>query len=100
MDPPPRASQSSGSLLESRLQREQSERERAAALIAQRKKEKEMAMRGSETPSSVAPSEGGYGDLYNKMDVEEAARRRRGEAGQWRNHVRRWDGSQGRGQRW
>ncbi len=101
MNPPPRpASSTSSSLLDSRLQREQSERERAAALIARRKREKEMAMRGSETPSTIAAPEESYGSLYNKVDVEEAAKRRRGDAAQWRSRVKHWDGSEGGGRRW
>lgn len=100
MDPPPRPTSSSNSLLDSRLQREQSERERASALIARRKREKELAMRGSETPSTVAAPEDGYRNLYNKSDVEEATRRRRTDTAQWRNRVKHWDGTEGDGRRW
>ncbi|KAI5992150.1 hypothetical protein EDD15DRAFT_2388324 [Pisolithus albus] len=52
-----------------RLKRESSERERALALI--RKKKREMA--GSETPSTVhGGMDGGYGDVFNRREVEEA----------------------------
>ncbi|KIJ58763.1 hypothetical protein HYDPIDRAFT_99381 [Hydnomerulius pinastri MD-312] len=52
-----------------RLSRESSERERALALI--RRKQREMA--GSETPSTVhGGMDGGYGDVFNKREVEEA----------------------------
>lgn len=52
---------------EARLNRESSERQRAMALIARKKRE----MAGSETPSVR-----GYEDLYNRADVEDAQRRR------------------------
>ncbi|KAF9221235.1 hypothetical protein BS17DRAFT_797239 [Gyrodon lividus] len=52
-----------------RLSRESSERERALALI--RRKKREMA--GSETPSTVhGGMDGGYGDVFNRREVEEA----------------------------
>ncbi|KAI0050494.1 hypothetical protein FA95DRAFT_1570559 [Auriscalpium vulgare] len=56
--------------VEGRLARESSERERALALI--RRKQREMA--GSATPSTVRG--GGYGDVYNKEEVEDARRER------------------------
>ncbi|KAH7923757.1 hypothetical protein BV22DRAFT_1035956 [Leucogyrophana mollusca] len=56
-----------------RLTRESSERERALALIARKKRE----MAGSETPSTVRGDDGGgYGDVFNRREVEEAHRRR------------------------
>ncbi|TFK47424.1 hypothetical protein OE88DRAFT_1603789, partial [Heliocybe sulcata] len=62
--PPPKSS-----LQESRLARESSERQRALALIARKKRE----MAGSETPSTVRGDDGGYyGDVYNKEEVREA----------------------------
>jgi len=61
-----------------RLSRESSERQRALELI--RRKKKEMA--GSETPSTVhGGAEDGYGDVFNRREVEEARRHR----------DRRWD---------
>ncbi|KAI0314640.1 hypothetical protein OF83DRAFT_1174567 [Amylostereum chailletii] len=56
------------SSLESRLTREFSERERAQALIRRKQKERER-LEGSATPSTV---HGGYGDVYNRVEVEEA----------------------------
>ena len=60
--------------VEARLARESSERERALALIRRRKRE----MMGSETPSTVhGGMEGeGYGDIFNKKEVDEARKRR------------------------
>lgn len=64
-----------------RLSRESSERERALALI--RRKKRETA--GSETPSTVHGGvDGGYGDVFNRREVEEAHAHR----DRWRN--RRW----------
>jgi hypothetical protein len=51
---------------EARLNRESSERQRALELIQRKKRE----MLGSETPSTVRG--GGYEDMYNRADVEEA----------------------------
>jgi hypothetical protein len=69
-----------------RLTRESSERERALALIARKKRE----MRGSETP--VSEQDGGeYSDLFNRREVEEAhARSRRGREREGRWHDRGW----------
>ncbi|KAG8833156.1 hypothetical protein FRC17_011227 [Serendipita sp. 399] len=93
----PPSSSSSNPLLESRLSREAAERQRAAELIARKRRERV----GAETPSTVAPSEAGYGNLYNKDDVEEAARRRRDQDGhRWKERVRHWDGTDGRGRKW
>ncbi|KAF8345792.1 hypothetical protein F5887DRAFT_1074217 [Amanita rubescens] len=68
--------------VEARLARESSERERALALIRRRKRE----MMGSETPSTThGGMEGeGYGDIFNKKEVEEARKSRE------RGHVY-WD---------
>jgi hypothetical protein len=66
--PPP---SSSPSTITSRLHRESTERERALALIARKKRE----MEGSETPSTVHGGDyGGYTDVFNKREVEEAHR--------------------------
>ncbi|KAF8163929.1 hypothetical protein K438DRAFT_1618159 [Mycena galopus ATCC 62051] len=56
--------------VQARLTRETSERERAMELIRRKQRE----LRGSETPSSVHG--GGYGDLFNRREVEEAHRGR------------------------
>ncbi|KAF7289892.1 hypothetical protein MIND_01363900 [Mycena indigotica] len=55
--------------VQERLSRESSERERALALIRRKQRE----MRGSETPSTV---HGGYNDMFNRQEVEEAHRGR------------------------
>ncbi|KAG1764336.1 hypothetical protein EDD22DRAFT_883923 [Suillus occidentalis] len=57
-----------------RLTRESSERERALALIRRKQRE----MRGSETPSTVHGGlDEGYGDVFNRREVEEAHSYRR-----------------------
>jgi len=58
------------STVESRLSRESTERERALALIARKKRE----MQGSETPSTVHGDYGGYTDVFNRQEVEDAHR--------------------------
>lgn len=64
--------------MNARLTRESSERERALELIRRKKRE----MQGSETPSTVYGGlDGGYGDVFNRREVEEAHRGR----------DRRWD---------
>jgi hypothetical protein len=83
---------------QARLSRESSERERALALIRKRRRE----MEGSETPSTVCESEG-YGDVYNRQDVEAAHRgrgdyRRRGWDEDQHRHRGR-DYERGRGER-
>ncbi|EIW85907.1 hypothetical protein CONPUDRAFT_133621 [Coniophora puteana RWD-64-598 SS2] len=58
---------------EARIARESSERERARALIARKKAE----LAGSMTPSSVGGDlDGGYRDVFNRQEVEEAHRYR------------------------
>ncbi|KAG6865040.1 hypothetical protein C0991_005533 [Blastosporella zonata] len=75
--PPPEASRTQPEV-HARLSREISERERALELI--RRKKREMA--GSETPSTVHGGvDQGYGDVFNRREVEEAHRGRE----------RRWD---------
>ncbi|KAJ7149672.1 hypothetical protein C8R46DRAFT_964215 [Mycena filopes] len=59
--------------VQARLTRESSERERALELIRRKQREQ----RGSETPSTVYGGSG-YGDVFNRREVEEAARGRRG----------------------
>ncbi|KAJ7268506.1 hypothetical protein C8J57DRAFT_1325319 [Mycena rebaudengoi] len=56
--------------VQARLTRESSERERALELIRRKQRE----IRGSETPSTVHG--GGYGDVFNRREVEEAHRGR------------------------
>ncbi|KAJ7662538.1 hypothetical protein DFH06DRAFT_1190259 [Mycena polygramma] len=68
--PPPNTSRPPE--VQARLTRESSERERAMELIRRKQRE----MRGSETPSSVHG--GGYGDVFNRREVEEAHRGRDG----------------------
>ena len=53
------------SQLDARLNRESAERQRARELIERKKRE----MAGSVTPSTVRS---GYGDVYNRIEVEEA----------------------------
>jgi len=55
------------SQLDARLSRESAERQRARELIERKRRE----MAGSATPSTVR---GGYGDVYNRAEVEEARR--------------------------
>ncbi|EIW56230.1 uncharacterized protein TRAVEDRAFT_152872 [Trametes versicolor FP-101664 SS1] len=62
-----------------RLVRESSERERARALIARKKREM-----GSETPSTVyGGRSGGYGDVFNRREVEEVRRDRQDRQRGW-----------------
>ncbi|KAI0821253.1 hypothetical protein BC629DRAFT_1278047 [Irpex lacteus] len=57
-----------------RLNRESSERQRALELIRRKKRE----MEGSATPSTVRSGmSGGYGDVFNRREVEEAHRYRK-----------------------
>jgi len=78
--PPPTSSSSRGAAagdnkVAERLGRESAERQRALALIARKKREMETA-----TPSTVRGGydgmDGGYGDVYNRREVEEAHRHR------------------------
>lgn len=95
--PPPSARSAPNSKVAERLSRESSERQRALALIARKKREMESA-----TPSTVRGPDGmdgGYGDVYNRREVEEAHRHRdrrddrRDRRGSGRDE---WD----RGRRW
>ncbi|KAJ6534226.1 hypothetical protein B0H19DRAFT_911064, partial [Mycena capillaripes] len=56
--------------VQARLTRESSERERAMELIRRKQRE----LRGSETPTTAHG--GGYGDVFNRREVEEAHRGR------------------------
>ncbi|KAG5641564.1 hypothetical protein DXG03_004777 [Asterophora parasitica] len=79
-----------------RLTRESTERERALDLI--RRKKRELA--GSETPSTVHGGvDEGYGDVFNRREVEEA---HRGRERRWesRDHDRGWKGGSGRRRHW
>ncbi|OAX38482.1 hypothetical protein K503DRAFT_691461 [Rhizopogon vinicolor AM-OR11-026] len=70
MKPPPPPSDATSM----RLARESSERERALALVRRKQRE----MRGSETPSTVHGGlDEGYGDVFNRREVEEAHSYRR-----------------------
>lgn len=75
--------------VQARLSRESSERQRALELIRRKKRE----MEGNATPSTVfGDSSDGYGDVYNRREVEEAHRHR----DKWREGGyanRRWDES-------
>ena len=83
--------------VQSRLSRESSERQRALELVRRKKRE----MEGNSTPSTVVDDlTGGYGDVFNRQEVEEAHkykdRRREGGYGH-----RRWDDDeQSRNGRW
>ena len=70
--PLPTGTQGAQSQVTERLSRESSERQRALELIARKRRE----MEGSETPSTVYGGSGGYGDVYNRREVEEAHRYR------------------------
>ncbi|KZV77345.1 hypothetical protein PENSPDRAFT_645596 [Peniophora sp. CONT] len=58
-----------------RLARESSERARAQALIARKKAERARSD-GTSTIATPSTVHGGYGDMYNRADVEEARRER------------------------
>ncbi|THH18968.1 hypothetical protein EW146_g2114 [Bondarzewia mesenterica] len=90
------------STLEARLSRESSERARALALVKRKQRERE----ATATPSTV---HGGYGDVFNREEVE-AAHKGWGRKGRenWRDRSwdegnrsdrRRWEGGGGRGRR-
>lgn len=75
--PRPNSSSTSNSMsnpVEARQSRESSERQRALDLIARKRRE----MEGMMTPSTVAGDDrgGGYRDVFNRVEVEEAGRRR------------------------
>lgn len=78
--PPPKTLADKPPEVQVRLTRESSERDRALELIRRKKREMEI----TSTPSTVHGGEasGGYGDVFNRREVEEAHRYR----------DRRWDG--------
>jgi hypothetical protein len=78
--PPPSSASRQG-----RLARESSERERALALV--RRKQRERAESATATPSTV---HGGYADVFNRVEVEDAHRER---DRAWRQ--RRWEDDAG-----
>ena len=69
--------------VQARLSRESSERGRALELIRRKKRE----MEGNVTPSTVF-NDSGYGDVYNKREVQEAHRFR---DRRWDSGHRHWD---------
>ena len=77
--PPP-----SSASREGRLARESSERERALALVRRKQRERERAESATATPSTVHG--GGYTDVFNRLEVEDA---HRGRDRAWRQ--RRWE---------
>ncbi|PPQ98091.1 hypothetical protein CVT26_003261 [Gymnopilus dilepis] len=84
---PPKAIADKPPEVQERLSRESSERERALELIRRKKRE----MEGNATPSTVHGEPiGGYGDVFNRREVEEAHRHR--------ERDRRWD--HGKNHRW
>ena len=84
--PPP-----SSASREGRLARESTERERALALVRRKQRERERAESATATPSTV---HGGYGDVFNRLEVEDAHRER---DRAWRQ--RRWEDDPGDGRR-
>ncbi|KAI9453311.1 hypothetical protein BJY52DRAFT_1289627 [Lactarius psammicola] len=68
---------------EGRLARESAERERALALVRRKQRERERAESATATPSTV---HGGYADVFNRLEVEDAHRER---DRAWRQ--RRWE---------
>ncbi|KAH8987468.1 hypothetical protein EDB92DRAFT_1801332 [Lactarius akahatsu] len=89
--PPPQQPQpaASSASREGRLARESAERERALALV--RRKQRERAESATATPSTV---HGGYADVFNRLEVEDAHRER---DRAWRQ--RRWEDDAGIGRR-
>ncbi|KAG5637598.1 hypothetical protein H0H81_003989 [Sphagnurus paluster] len=88
MHPPPEITRAPPEV-HARLTRESTERERALELI--RRKKRELA--GSETPSTIhGGMDEGYGDVFNRREVEEA---HRGRERRWdsRDHARGWSSS-------
>ena len=75
---PARDTHASGSSeVDARIARESSERQRALELIRRKKRQ----LDGNETPSTMHGARGGYGDVFNRKEVEDAHRIRE----------RRWD---------
>ena len=84
--PQPQPAPSSASR-EGRLARESSERERALALVRRKQRERERAESATATPSTV---HGGYTDVFNRLEVQDAHRER---DRAWRQ--RRWEDDAG-----
>jgi len=80
---PSKASHDMPSEVQARLSRESTERGRALELIRRKRHE----MEGNATPSTVF-SDSGYGDVYNKREVQEAHRFR---DRRWDSGRRHWD---------
>ena len=80
---PSKANLDKPSEVQARLSRESTERGRALELIRRKKRE----MEGNATPSTVF-NDSGYGDVYNKREVQEAHRFR---DRRWDTGHRRWD---------
>ena len=80
--PPSRRTQTPANMVDARVQRESSERARAIELVRRKKREREREAlgMGNMTPSSVGGEDvgrgGGYGDVYNRKETEEAHERR------------------------
>ena len=73
--------------VQSRLSRESSERQRALELVRRKKRE----MEGNSTPSTVVDGfTGGYGDVFNRQEVEEAHKYKDRRREEGYGH-RRWD---------
>ncbi|KAI0090864.1 hypothetical protein BDY19DRAFT_887583 [Irpex rosettiformis] len=71
---PSRSTSNQHPVITERLNRESSERQRALELIRRKKRE----MEGSATPSTVRSGmSGGYGDVFNRREVEDAHRHRK-----------------------
>jgi pyruvate/2-oxoglutarate dehydrogenase complex dihydrolipoamide acyltransferase (E2) component len=77
---------------EGRLVRESAERERALALVRRKQRERERAESATATPSTVHG--GGYADVFNRVEVEDAHRER---DRAWRQ--RRWEDDAGNSRR-
>ena len=81
---PSKANHNIPSEVQARLSRESTERGRALELIRRKKRE----MEGNATPSTVFNDDSGYGDVYNKREVQEAHRFR---DRRWDSGHRHWD---------
>ncbi|KIK05072.1 hypothetical protein K443DRAFT_373534 [Laccaria amethystina LaAM-08-1] len=83
--------------VQARLSREMSERERAQELIRRKRRE----MEGGETPSTVHGGSGsGYGDVFNRKEVEDAHRERDRGSRRWYDDDRRRRGEGSRQRAW
>ncbi|KIM47302.1 hypothetical protein M413DRAFT_23522 [Hebeloma cylindrosporum] len=83
--PPAPASSDKPPEVQARLSRETSERDRALELIRRKKRQ----MEGNATPSTVCEEPGsGYGDVFNRREVEEAHRYRDRPPRRWEDEDR------------